>query len=130
MIWCVGVMLFNDSLPVLIDALGAVRAQIAALQAQEDALRAHLLCLLPARTGPHKVQGAAFSLDIVTHNRTQVNVHSLPDTIAHDPAHQITTHTVYLKTRPLQPSGPGQKPAMPPFAPGGKGQYAVIETYR
>ncbi len=101
----------------LADALGAIRAQMAALKTCEEALRAALIAARP--TGP--VEGAAFTVTVCHSTRRSLDPTRLPAYIRDDPAFWRENVSVSVETTPR---------ARPQIVEGeGEEDFEVIERF-
>ena len=81
----------------LVDDLGAVRAAIRLLRAQEKALRDAILAARPNGA----VTGQSFRLDLRQSESRRFRHRNLPDEILADPLYRTTVRAEVVKTEPL-----------------------------
>ncbi|MEO0938033.1 MAG: hypothetical protein AAFY38_07750 [Pseudomonadota bacterium] len=91
----------DDSLDLLVDELGGIRARITALKAQEAAIRADILARVVPERASRDVAGHGFTLRIVQSERRRIDTKALPADILGNPAYFKTTTSVRLTTTAL-----------------------------
>ncbi|MCO6383176.1 hypothetical protein [Oceanicola sp. 502str15] len=89
----------------LADALGAIRAQMAALKTCEAALCRALIAARPI--GP--VRGDAFTVSLHHATRTRLDPSRLPAYIRDDPAFYLSAPSTTVITRPTAPEEEGEE---------------------
>ncbi|MGR3793856.1 hypothetical protein [Vannielia sp. SX4] len=104
----------------LADALGAIRAQMAALKTCEEALRAALIAARP--TGP--VEGAAFTVTVCQSTRRSLDPTRLPAYIRDDPAFWRESRSTMVVTRAVAVAS-----AQPEAQPDEEDEFEVIERF-
>jgi hypothetical protein len=109
----------------LADALGSVRAEIAALKAREAELRAAILA------SPQRETGREFEVFVRRGTSRRINHDALPSDVLHSPEYWTETRTVTVITRPrsARARGPVSAPERPkPGSADASNDFEVIET--